>query len=41
MDPSEQCGYTFAQQLSLFENIRPLFANKVCIGGLLECASLM
>lgn len=28
MDISEQCGFTIEQQLSLFANIRPLFANK-------------
>ncbi|XP_046884052.1 nucleolar GTP-binding protein 1 [Hypomesus transpacificus] len=28
MDPSEQCGQTLEQQLELFNNIRPLFANK-------------
>lgn len=28
LDLSEQCGHTFAEQVSLFENIRPLFANK-------------
>lgn len=28
MDISEQCGFTIEQQLSLFGNIRPLFANK-------------
>jgi len=28
LDLSEQCGHTFAEQISLFENIRPLFANK-------------
>jgi nucleolar GTP-binding protein len=28
MDVSEQCGHTFEEQISLFENIRPLFANK-------------
>jgi len=28
MDLSEQCGHTVEQQLSLFKNIRPLFANK-------------
>eukprot|EP00040_Diaphanoeca_grandis_P005633 m.33785 g.33785 ORF g.33785 m.33785 type:complete len:666 (+) comp16872_c0_seq1:235-2232(+) len=28
MDLSEQCGQNVASQLSLFENIRPLFANK-------------
>ena len=29
MDASEQCGHTLPQQLELFNNIRPLFANKV------------
>lgn len=29
MDVSEQCGHTLEQQLELFNNIRPLFANKV------------
>ncbi|XP_038859931.1 nucleolar GTP-binding protein 1 [Salvelinus fontinalis] len=28
MDVSEQCGQTLEQQLELFNNIRPLFANK-------------
>ncbi|XP_023660638.2 GTP-binding protein 4 [Paramormyrops kingsleyae] len=28
MDVSEQCGHNLEQQLKLFENIRPLFANK-------------
>ncbi|DAZ93011.1 TPA: hypothetical protein N0F65_011304 [Lagenidium giganteum] len=28
LDISEQCGFTIEQQLSLFHNIRPLFANK-------------
>lgn len=28
MDISEQCGSSVSEQLSLFENIRPLFANK-------------
>uniref|UniRef100_A0A8C1AKN8 Nucleolar GTP-binding protein 1 n=1 Tax=Cyprinus carpio carpio TaxID=630221 RepID=A0A8C1AKN8_CYPCA len=28
MDVSEQCGHTLSQQLELFNNIRPLFANK-------------
>ncbi|CAK4083413.1 unnamed protein product [Aphanomyces euteiches] len=28
LDISEQCGFTIEQQLSLFANIRPLFANK-------------
>lgn len=44
MDASEQCGHNLEQQLQLFENIRPLFANKVarraslasCFRGLLE-----
>ncbi|KAK2178094.1 hypothetical protein NP493_563g04039 [Ridgeia piscesae] len=34
MDVSEQCGYTLEQQVELFENIKPLFANKpllVCV----------
>uniref|UniRef100_A0A672HC39 Nucleolar GTP-binding protein 1 n=1 Tax=Salarias fasciatus TaxID=181472 RepID=A0A672HC39_SALFA len=31
MDPSEQCGHTLQQQLELFNNIRPLFANKPLI----------
>lgn len=29
MDASEQCGHTLQEQLELFSNIRPLFANKV------------
>lgn len=33
MDVSEQCGHTLQQQLELFNNIRPLFANKVRILG--------
>ena len=28
VDPSEECGHTLEQQLSLFENIKPLFASK-------------
>lgn len=28
LDISEQCGYPLEQQLTLFESIRPLFANK-------------
>lgn len=28
LDLSESCGYTIAQQVSLFESLRPLFANK-------------
>lgn len=34
MDVSEQCGYTLEQQVDLFENIKPLFANKpllICV----------
>ncbi|XP_061696106.1 nucleolar GTP-binding protein 1 [Syngnathoides biaculeatus] len=31
MDVSEQCGHTLPQQLELFNNIRPLFANKPLI----------
>lgn len=28
VDPSEQCGYSLEAQKALFDNIRPLFANK-------------
>ena len=28
MDVSEQCGFSLDQQLSLFDNIKPVFANK-------------
>ncbi len=28
VDPSGQCGYTVEQQVSLFNSIKPLFANK-------------
>ncbi|XP_045209739.2 GTP-binding protein 4-like [Mercenaria mercenaria] len=34
MDVSEQCGHSIEQQVSLFKNIKPLFANKpliVCV----------
>jgi len=31
IDPSEQCGHTLEAQKSLFDNIRPLFANKPLI----------
>ena len=34
MDVSQQCGYTIEQQVDLFNNIKPLFANKpliVCV----------
>ncbi|BCS18048.1 putative GTPase NOG1 [Aspergillus puulaauensis] len=29
MDLSEQCGYSVSDQIKLFHNIRPLFANKI------------
>lgn len=35
MDLSEQCGHNLHQQLALFDNIKPLFANK----PLLICAN--
>lgn len=28
IDISQQCGFTLAQQMSLFENIKPLFVGK-------------
>lgn len=28
MDPSEHCGYSFEAQMKLFNDIKPLFANK-------------
>ncbi|XP_048489366.1 nucleolar GTP-binding protein 1 [Plutella xylostella] len=28
LDPSELCGHTLQEQISLFESIKPLFANK-------------
>ncbi|ESO96468.1 hypothetical protein LOTGIDRAFT_231795 [Lottia gigantea] len=31
MDISEQCGHNLEQQMSLFKNIKPLFANKPLI----------
>lgn len=31
MDPSETCGYTLAQQISLFKSLVPLFVNKPVI----------
>ena len=34
MDISEQCGHSIEQQLELFANIRPLFANKPLIVAL-------
>ncbi|XP_056375500.1 GTP-binding protein 4 [Hyla sarda] len=37
MDVSEQCGHTIEQQMELFNNIRPLFANKPLIMVLNKC----
>nr|DBA25103.1 TPA: hypothetical protein GDO54_012673 [Pyxicephalus adspersus] len=37
MDISEQCGHTLGEQLELFNNIRPLFANKPLIVVLNKC----
>ncbi|KAI6175398.1 Nucleolar GTP-binding protein 1 [Aphelenchoides bicaudatus] len=34
MDISEQCGYPIKDQISLFESIRPLFANKPVVVAL-------
>lgn len=31
MDVSEQCGHSLEEQVELFRNIKPLFANKVCL----------
>lgn len=31
MDLSEQCGYPVSQQISLFNSIKPLFANKLVV----------
>lgn len=31
IDPSEQCGHTLEEQISLFESIKPLFSNKPLI----------
>ncbi|XP_013136079.1 PREDICTED: probable nucleolar GTP-binding protein 1 [Papilio polytes] len=31
LDPSEQCGHTIEEQISLFESIKPLFSNKPLI----------
>jgi nucleolar GTP-binding protein len=30
MDVSEQCGHSIAEQIALFNNIKPLFTGKVC-----------
>ncbi|XP_018409682.1 PREDICTED: nucleolar GTP-binding protein 1 [Nanorana parkeri] len=37
MDVSEQCGHTLEEQVELFNNIRPLFANKPLILVLNKC----
>ena len=34
MDISEQCGHSIEEQLQLFDNIRPLFVNKVLMVAL-------
>jgi len=34
IDISEQCGYTIAQQVALFQSIKPLFANKPLVVAL-------
>lgn len=31
MDVSEQCGHGLEEQVELFRNIKPLFANKVSL----------
>ncbi|XP_028164943.1 nucleolar GTP-binding protein 1 [Ostrinia furnacalis] len=31
IDPSEQCGHSIEEQISLFESIKPLFSNKPLI----------
>lgn len=31
MDVSEQCGHSLEEQVELFRNIKPLFANKVSL----------
>eukprot|EP01046_Picozoa_sp_COSAG06_P031128 COSAG06_NODE_3004_length_5970_cov_2.540112_4_plen_571_part_00 len=36
-DISEQCGYTMEQQMTLFENIRPLFTNKPLVLVVNKC----
>lgn len=37
MDVSEQCGHSLEEQLELFKNIKPLFANKPLIIVLNKC----
>ena len=34
LDISEQCGYSLEQQCQLFDNIKPLFANKPIVVAL-------
>lgn len=34
MDISEECGHSIKEQVSLFESIRPLFANKPVVVAL-------
>ena len=34
LDISEQCGYSIEQQCQLFDNIKPLFANKPIVVAL-------
>lgn len=45
LDVSEQCGHSLEEQLSLFNSIKPLFANKVNIvlffGFYVRLASLL
>lgn len=31
VDVSERCGYSIAQQINLYDSIKPLFTNKVCL----------
>ncbi|RMZ73317.1 nucleolar GTP-binding [Pyrenophora seminiperda CCB06] len=43
MDLSEQCGYSVASQIALFNNIKPLFANKLIsipLGGVTRETSI-
>lgn len=34
LDISEQCGHSLKQQIELFNNIKPLFANKPIVVAL-------
>ena len=42
VDISEQCGYSIAQQLALFESIQPLFVGKplVCVANKIDVIAL-